>query len=115
VSISLAQVSAAPVCYCRIERWPKNKKKSYVKGLNVAQRHKDLPAAGIYMKYEFTPFRVKWIVSYKSFAHFLTSVCAILGGIYAFAGMVDNILYRTTRHWGKHRSPGKARGGEIQL
>ena len=34
--------------------------------------------------------------SYKSFSHFLTNVCAILGGIYAFAGMVDNFLYRTT-------------------
>jgi len=65
-----------------------------VKGLNVVQRHRDLPAAGIYIKYEFTAFRVKWIQSYKSFSHFLTNVCAILGGIYAFFGMIDSVLYQ---------------------
>lgn len=66
----------------------------YVKGLNVQQRHRDLPAAGIFLRYEFTAFRVKWMVSYKSITHFLTNVCAILGGIYAFAGMVDNFVFR---------------------
>ncbi|CAD7954538.1 unnamed protein product [Amoebophrya sp. A120] len=39
----------------------------FVKGLNVVQRHRDLPAAGIYLKYEFTAFRVRWIQSYKSY------------------------------------------------
>ena len=68
-----------------------------MKGLNVKQRHRELPAAGIFLRYEFTAFKVKWKLSYKSFSHFLTNVCAILGGIYAFFGMLDNLLYTVSR------------------
>ncbi|CAD7943269.1 unnamed protein product [Amoebophrya sp. A25] len=78
----------------------------FVKGLNVVQRHRDLPAAGIYFKYEFTAFRVKWIQSYKSVAHFLTNICAILGGIYAFFSMVDNVFYQVSK---------SMKGGERSL
>lgn len=70
---------------------------SYVKGLNVVQRHRDLVAPGVNLKYEFAPFRVRWVESYKPFTHFLTNVCAILGGIYAFFGMVDNLIFQLTR------------------
>jgi len=66
----------------------------FVKGLNVIQRHRDLPAPGIYFKYEFTAFRVRWVQSYKSFTHFVTNMCAILGGVYAFFSMVDAALYQ---------------------
>lgn len=84
----------------------------YVKGLNVKQRHRDLPPAGIFFRYEFTAFKVKWKLSYKSFTHFLTNVCAILGGIYAFFGMLDNILYTVSK--GMTRSAArKAAGGHA--
>mmetsp|Transcript_1107 Transcript_1107/g.2378 ORF Transcript_1107/g.2378 Transcript_1107/m.2378 type:complete len:416 (+) Transcript_1107:188-1435(+) len=69
----------------------------FVKGLNVVQRHRDLPAAGIYLKYEFTAFRVRWIQNYKSVSHFLTNICAILGGIYAFFSMLDNMFFQLSK------------------
>lgn len=38
----------------------------YVKGLNTVQRHPDLPAAGIHVKIDFTPFRVRWVQTYNT-------------------------------------------------
>lgn len=35
--------------------------------------------------------------SRKRFTHFLTECCAILGGIFAFSGMLDNLAYRVSK------------------
>ena len=41
-----------------------------------------------------------------TFASFLTSVCAIIGGIFTVASLVDGILYRASMH--QKRRLGKA-------
>lgn len=42
---------------------------------------------GIFFKYELSPYTVTYHEKHKSFGHFVTSLCAIIGGIYVVAGL----------------------------
>ncbi len=44
----------------------------------------------------------------RSLTHFLTGVCAIVGGVFTVAGMVDGMLYHSTRAIKKKIDLGKA-------
>mmetsp|Transcript_74932 Transcript_74932/g.242293 ORF Transcript_74932/g.242293 Transcript_74932/m.242293 type:complete len:364 (+) Transcript_74932:62-1153(+) len=52
---------------------------------------------GVFLVYEFTPFMVQKIEKTVPLSHFLTSVCAIIGGTFTVAGMIDALLYRGLR------------------
>lgn len=48
------------------------------------------------------------LTEYKhSFAHFVTNVCAIVGGVFTVAGMLDGMLYHSTRALQKKIEIGK--------
>mmetsp|Transcript_85312 Transcript_85312/g.217378 ORF Transcript_85312/g.217378 Transcript_85312/m.217378 type:complete len:368 (-) Transcript_85312:140-1243(-) len=49
---------------------------------------------GVFLVYEFTPFLVHKVEKTVPLSNFLTSVCAIIGGVFTVAGMIDAILYR---------------------
>ncbi len=49
--------------------------------------------AGVFFFYEFSPIRVKIAERSRSFTHFLTSVCAIVGGVFTVMGMVDACVH----------------------
>mmetsp|Transcript_71238 Transcript_71238/g.230675 ORF Transcript_71238/g.230675 Transcript_71238/m.230675 type:complete len:409 (-) Transcript_71238:363-1589(-) len=65
----------------------------YGRTVDPALKHQDAPALGLWFSYDFTPFEVKVTRGRKSIWHFLTECCAILGGIFAFTGMLDNAAY----------------------
>jgi len=48
---------------------------------------------GIFVFYELSPIMVQFTETKKSLAHFLTQLCAILGGVFTVAGMIDRIVY----------------------
>ena len=50
---------------------------------------------GVYFIYEFAPMMVKYTQRTKSFLHFLTSVFAIIGGIFTVAGIIDSMVYHS--------------------
>lgn len=52
---------------------------------------------GVFFMYELSPIMVRFTESRKSFAHFLTGVCAIIGGIFTVAGIVDSLIYHSLR------------------
>merc|ERR1711972_672571 len=52
---------------------------------------------GVFLVYDFTPFMVQKIERTVPLSHFLTSVCAIIGGVFTVAGMVDAVLYRSSQ------------------
>eukprot|EP00744_Colponema_vietnamica_P020097 GILI01028528.1.p1 GENE.GILI01028528.1~~GILI01028528.1.p1 ORF type:complete len:386 (-),score=78.63 GILI01028528.1:38-1195(-) len=52
---------------------------------------------GVFFLYDFSPFMVQVTEKHEPFAHFLTNVCAILGGIFTIAGIVDSLLYHSSR------------------
>lgn len=49
---------------------------------------------GVFLVYEFNPFMVQKVEKIVPLSHFLTSVSAIIGGVFTVAGLVDAILYK---------------------
>jgi hypothetical protein len=78
----------------------------YVKTISPRERQAELVSAGLFFSYDFTPFEVKVTVRRKALSHFLTECCAIMGGIFAFTGMLDNFSYRLSKFIAR-----RARGG----
>eukprot|EP01117_Protostelium_nocturnum_P017237 TRINITY_DN698_c0_g1_i1.p1 TRINITY_DN698_c0_g1~~TRINITY_DN698_c0_g1_i1.p1 ORF type:complete len:376 (+),score=129.04 TRINITY_DN698_c0_g1_i1:114-1241(+) len=63
---------------------------------------------GVFFMYELSPIRVKYSESSKSFAHFLTGICAIIGGVFTVAGIVDSFIYTSMKSLKKKVELGKA-------
>ncbi|KAK6934406.1 Thioredoxin domain [Dillenia turbinata] len=47
--------------------------------------------------FELSPMQVLITENQKSFSHFITNVCAIIGGVFTVAGILDSILHNTMR------------------
>ncbi|XP_020201988.1 protein disulfide-isomerase 5-4 [Cajanus cajan] len=54
-----------------------------------------IPVAKFHL--ELSPMQVLITENQKSFSHFITNVCAIIGGIFTVAGIMDSILHNTIR------------------
>nr|XP_033819255.1 endoplasmic reticulum-Golgi intermediate compartment protein 3 isoform X4 [Geotrypetes seraphini] len=52
---------------------------------------------GVFVLYELSPMMVKFTEKQRSFTHFLTGVCAIIGGVFTVAGLIDSLLYHSAR------------------
>ncbi|BGP58406.1 hypothetical protein JCM8202_001909 [Rhodotorula sphaerocarpa] len=48
---------------------------------------------GVFFNYEISPLQVITRETRESFAHFATSLCAIVGGVLTIAGLVDSLVY----------------------
>lgn len=47
--------------------------------------------------YDLSPIKVHVAEKRQSFLHFLTSVCAIIGGVFTVSGLVDSVVYHGER------------------
>ena len=63
---------------------------------------------GVFFIYEFAPMMVKYTEISKSFLHFLTSVCAIIGGVFTVSAIIDAFIYHSVRAIQKKIELGKA-------
>ncbi|XP_048351731.1 endoplasmic reticulum-Golgi intermediate compartment protein 3 isoform X3 [Sphaerodactylus townsendi] len=52
---------------------------------------------GVFVLYELSPMMVKLTEKHRSFTHFLTGVCAIIGGIFTVAGLIDSLIYHSAQ------------------
>ncbi|XP_034977530.1 endoplasmic reticulum-Golgi intermediate compartment protein 3 isoform X3 [Zootoca vivipara] len=52
---------------------------------------------GVFVLYELSPMMVKLTEKHRSFTHFLTGVCAIIGGVFTVAGLIDSLIYHSAR------------------
>jgi hypothetical protein len=50
---------------------------------------------GAWFKYDFSPIMVRSVETRRSFLQFATSLCAILGGLFALSGILDQVAHRT--------------------
>jgi len=50
---------------------------------------------GVFFVYHFTPFMVQKIEKVQPLSQFLVSICAIIGGVYTVASMIDSLLYKS--------------------
>ncbi|KAF9454695.1 Sec1-like protein [Macrolepiota fuliginosa MF-IS2] len=80
-------------------------------GIHVQHGTQGLP--GAFFNYEISPILVVHSDSRQSFAHFLTSTCAIVGGVLTVASLLDSVLFATTRALKKSGSGGY--GGTSKL
>lgn len=87
----------------------------YTKVVNTRDNFQDAVVTGFWMNYDFTPFEVQVTKSRKSMWHFLTECCAILGGIFAFTGMLDNFAYQLNKSFGEGKRGGRGNGGIIEM
>lgn len=62
---------------------------------------------GVFFMYDLSPIMVMFTEKQRSFAHFLTSVCAIVGGVFTVAGIVDSLVYHSMRSLKKKVELGK--------
>eukprot|EP00005_Dracoamoeba_jomungandri_P006454 CAMPEP_0174261658 /NCGR_PEP_ID=MMETSP0439-20130205/11738_1 /TAXON_ID=0 /ORGANISM="Stereomyxa ramosa, Strain Chinc5" /LENGTH=381 /DNA_ID=CAMNT_0015346171 /DNA_START=61 /DNA_END=1206 /DNA_ORIENTATION=- len=72
------------------------------------QQVKEGGLPGVFVMYDLSPIMVKFTERQKSFAHFLTGVCAIIGGVFTVAGIIDSLIYNSMRSLGKKIELGKA-------
>lgn len=58
---------------------------------------------GVFVNYELSAIMVKYVERSKSLTHFLTSCCAIIGGLFTIAGMLDAFTFRYYNMYKKYQ------------
>ena len=48
---------------------------------------------GVFFFYDLTPIKVHITEEKESFTHFLTSLCAIIGGVFTVSGIIDHLIF----------------------
>ncbi|KAJ0264577.1 Protein disulfide-isomerase 5-3 [Hirschfeldia incana] len=66
----------------------------YTAHSSIAQTYY-LPVAKFH--YELSPMQIMITENPKSFSHFITNLCAIFGGVFTVAGILDSIFHNTIR------------------
>lgn len=65
------------------------------------------PVSGVLFVYDFSPIKVIFTEENRSLLHFLTNICAIVGGVFTVCGIIDAILYHSHRAIKKKMELGK--------
>ncbi|KAH0586268.1 hypothetical protein H2248_007517 [Termitomyces sp. 'cryptogamus'] len=82
-------------------------------GIHVQHGVNGVP--GVFFNFEISPILVVHSDTRQSFAHFVTSTCAIVGGVLTVASLLDSILFATTRAIKKSggSATGSSFGGKV--
>lgn len=73
---------------------------------DLNERSQSLP--GVFFHFEISPLIVVYNELAKPLSGFLTSICAILGGIYTIAKILDSLLYQAEIRLARKNQMGKA-------
>ncbi|EPS97540.1 hypothetical protein FOMPIDRAFT_1025000 [Fomitopsis schrenkii] len=76
-------------------------------GTHIAHTSTGIP--GVFLNYDISPILIVHDEVRQSFAHFLTSTCAIVGGVLTVASLIDSVLFSATRAL-KHHGHGAHQG-----
>ena len=49
-------------------------------------------APAIFFRYELSPIKIRYTMSYEKWSQYLVDLCAIVGGIFVVAGIIESIL-----------------------
>jgi len=58
---------------------------------------------GVFFKYSYSAYQVTYKEQRRSFAHFLTRCCAIIGGVFVVSGLLSSLLYHMDLKFKKMR------------
>mmetsp|Transcript_47708 Transcript_47708/g.103792 ORF Transcript_47708/g.103792 Transcript_47708/m.103792 type:complete len:348 (-) Transcript_47708:152-1195(-) len=61
----------------------------------------------LYFRYDFSPVTIKFRESKESFSHFIVQLCAVVGGIFTVAGLVDTLVHKSIVTLAKKAQLGK--------
>ncbi|CAG9313644.1 unnamed protein product [Blepharisma stoltei] len=61
----------------------------------------------VFFRYDLSPVTVKFSQTKESFFHFIVQVCAIVGGVFTVAGLIDNLLHTSISKILRKRDAGK--------
>lgn len=61
----------------------------------------------VYFRYDLSPVTVRFTQVKESFFHFMVQVCAIVGGLFTVAGLVDSMIHSSMRRILKKADAGK--------
>lgn len=75
--------------------------------LCTAHRCEALLPAGIFFFYDLSPIKVRYTEKRGGFLHFLTNVCAIVGGVFTVSGLLEAFVYHVPRALRKKMEMGK--------
>ncbi|CAI9763892.1 unnamed protein product [Fraxinus pennsylvanica] len=62
---------------------------------------------GVFFFYDLSPIKVTFTETHISFLHFLTNVCAIVGGVFTVSGIIDSFVYHGQKAIKKKMEIGK--------
>lgn len=68
---------------------------TYQKSVAAGKGESGMP--GIFFSYELSPLMVKITEKSNSIGHLATNICAIVGGIYVVASIIDSFLHSSIR------------------
>jgi len=68
---------------------------SYTELFRTTEEVDKMPA--VYFHYEISPIMARFAEGRRSLSSFLTGLCAIIGGVFTVAGMVDSCIHRVSR------------------
>ncbi|PCH39941.1 ER-derived vesicles protein ERV46 [Wolfiporia cocos MD-104 SS10] len=77
-------------------------------GVHIAHTSAGIP--GAFFNYDISPLLIIHAETRQSFAHFLTSTCAIVGGVLTVASLIDSALFATSRALKKGGAQGYSNG-----
>jgi len=67
----------------------------------IAYGHGQRVMPAIWFRYELTPITVKYTEERKPFYHFITMACAIVGGAFTVAGIIDSMVFTASEMFNK--------------
>ncbi|XP_019456922.1 PREDICTED: endoplasmic reticulum-Golgi intermediate compartment protein 3-like [Lupinus angustifolius] len=78
---------------------------SVTEHFGTGERLQSLP--GVFFFYDLSPIKVTFTEEHISFLHFLTNVCAIVGGVFTVSGILDSFIYHGQKAIKKKMEIGK--------
>jgi hypothetical protein len=67
------------------------------------------PQPGVFCFYDFSPIKVIFTEENRSLLHYLTNLCAIVGGVFTVSGIIDSFIYHGQKALKKKMELGKYR------
>ena len=101
-------IKIVPTTYVRADGWQwQTNQFSVTRHSRKISLTSESGVPGVFFSYELSPLMVKYTEKAKSFGHFATNVCAIIGGVFTVAGIIDALLYHSVRVIQKKHELGK--------
>ena len=46
----------------------------------------------LFFRYELSPLKIKYSISYADWSNYFINICAIVGGMFVVAGIIESVL-----------------------